>query len=103
MKNIFRMLTADTGVSWCSFDINNLEKSIYVKSFRSYGYKKVGRRYTYSSGIDSGKFTFDLSQAEPINELEDFNYKNAGLEISRVSTTAGEAVNFIRFLWQEMK
>ena len=61
--------TADTGVSWYSFDVDSLEKSIYVKSFRSYGYKRVGKKYTYASGIDSGKFTFDLSQAETVNEL----------------------------------
>ena len=47
--------TADTGVSWYSFDVDSLEKSIYVKSFRSYGYKRVGKKYTYASGIDSGK------------------------------------------------
>ena len=89
--------TADTGVSWYSFDVDSLEKSIYVKSFRSYGYKRVGKKYTYASGIDSGKFTFDLSQAETVNELSDSSYKNAGLEISKVSTTAGEPVNFYAF------
>lgn len=89
--------TADTGVSWYSFDVDSLEKSIYVKSFRSYGYKRVGKKYTYTSGIDSGKFTFDLSQAETVNELSDSSYKNAGLEISKVSTTAGEPVNFYAF------
>ena len=95
--------TADTGVSWYSFDVDSLEKSIYVKSFRSYGYKRVGKKYTYASGIDSGKFTFDLSQAETVNELSDSSYKNAGLEISKVSTTAGEPVNFYAFPVEGMK
>ena len=81
--------TLDTGVSWCSFDVDNLENSIYVNTFRSYGYKKAGRKYTYSTGLGFGKFTFDISQAETVKELTDSNYKNAGLEISKVSTSAG--------------
>lgn len=88
--------TAETGVSWCSFDIDNLEKSIYVNSFRSYGYKKYGRKYTYSTGFDRGKFTFDLNHAEIINGLDNLE-KNVGLEISKVSTKAGESVNFYAF------
>ena len=89
--------TAETGVSWYSFDIDNLEKSIYVNSFRSYGYKKYGRKYTYSTGFDWGKFTFDLNHAEIINGLDEVDLKNAGIEISKVSTTAGDSVNFYAF------
>lgn len=86
--------TLDTGVSWCSFDVDNLENSIYVNTFRSYGYKKVGRKYTYSTGLGFGKFTFDISQAETVKELTDSNYKNAGLEISKVSTSAGNFADY---------
>ena len=86
--------TLDTGVSWCSFDVDNLENSIYVNTFRSYGYKKVGKKHTYSTGLGFGKFTFDISQAETVKELTDSNYKNAGLEISKVSTSAGNFADY---------
>ncbi|MDY3121351.1 NEAT domain-containing protein [Suipraeoptans intestinalis] len=86
--------TGKTGVSWCTFDVETLESSIYVNAFRSYEYKKGQKGYTYTTGLEYGKFVFDLSHAEAVKEFTGSNYKTPGLEVSRVSTTAGEASDF---------
>ena len=69
----------DTGVTWYSFNVDNLDKSLYVNSFYSYDNSTFK-----TSGKKSGKIFFDLSEIEEVKDYTQDNYSNVGLELAKV-------------------
>ena len=80
---------ATTGVSWYSFDVDTLEGTMYTKAFYSYG-RTDDDLESYMYGIVNGKFTFDVNNAVVAKEINEENYKNIGLELSKVVTSVGD-------------
>ncbi len=93
---------ATTGVSWYSFDIDTLEGTMYTKAFYSYG-RTDDDLESYMYGIVNGKFTFDVNNAVIAKDINEENYKNVGLEISKVVTKAGNSPDFTGFVAEEKK
>ena len=88
IQDIF-MEKADTGVTWYSFNVENLDKSLYVNSFYSYENETFG---TY--GKKSGRFFFDLSEIEEVKDYTQDNYSNVGLELAKVVPDAGSSSSY---------
>ena len=53
------------GVTYYSFNVDTLEKSIYVNSF--YSYARATKRDAFTKGVKAGKFTFKTTQAKKID------------------------------------
>ena len=77
------------GVSWCSFDVDTLDQAVYVKTFRSYKATYRKKQWSYTSCIDSNKFTFDVDQASDVNSIETLSQQSIGLEAAMVSDKTG--------------
>ena len=91
---------ATTGVSWYSFDVDTLEGTMYTKAFYSYG-RTDDDLESYMYGIVNGKFTFDVNNAVVAKEINEENYKNIGLELSKVVTSVGDSPDFTGFVAEE--
>ena len=52
-------------------------------------------------GIVNGKFTFDVNNAVVAKEINEENYKNIGLELSKVVTSVGDSPDFTGFVAEE--
>lgn len=79
----------DTGVTWYSFNVDNLDKSLYVNSFYSYDNSTFK-----TSGKKSGKIFFDLSEIEEVKDYTQDNYSNVGLELAKVVPNAGSTSSY---------
>ena len=91
---------ATTGVSWYSFDVDTLEGTMYTKAFYSYG-RTDDDLESYMYGIVNGKFTFDVNNTVVAKEINEENYKNIGLELSKVVTSVGDSPDFTGFVAEE--
>ncbi len=77
----------ENGECYCSFDVESLEKGIYICSFRSYA--RLFASQKYSSCLSRGKFVFDLTGVTEILNINETNYQTAGGDFCRVTTYYG--------------
>lgn len=75
------------GVTYYSFNVDTLEKSIYVNSF--YSYARATKRDAFTKGVKAGKFTFKTTQAKKIDGFSADNYSNCGIDLSKIATKTG--------------
>ena len=88
----FSVEKGTVGVSYYSFDVDTLNKPIYVKSFYSYG--KVSKNSDYASCIKTGKFSFNIKKAYTLKNVSENDYKDVGFDISKVSTKVGVVTSY---------